>query len=287
MFPLSLDPATDGDAATIVTFHAQLPALGVRRFTISAAAAAAAGRAQTPSDLLAPVPAAPRPASQIVLENSELKLVFDPSGELSAVTCKSESPPLELAVTLAPRWYKPSTVGDDGAYDFHSDARDPAAKRFPGDDGSGTPTVTRGAVYDEVTRAVDRASNVHITTRLHHDSAGPGAGPGGAVEVFMTVGPIGIWPSAVPGRGNATGREVVLQLNTSIPTGGRFLTDSSGMELVERKLGNGTFDNDALNASQPGDNWYPTTVRDPWPHLRHCRCSQVFPRANQARFLSL
>ena len=55
--------------------------------------------------------------------------------------------------------------------------------------------------------------------------------------MFVQIGPVSI--------ADKLSKDVILQLNTSIDSGGEFYTDGSGMELMKRKLGTGTVGVDA------------------------------------------
>ena len=260
--------------ATTVSFRADgVPALGSRVYRVTLAHAGVAGAvavADRGGGVGKPQRAATATAGVqtgigMELENSYLRLDFDASGRLKKVTNKDRAPPLVLNVSLGFRWYWASTANDDGAYDFHVDAGHPGARAFPGDvPTAGAATLRSGPVYDEVVLLVDTGSNIELITRLYHD---PRPGNGGAsnnisphFEVFATVGPVDLLAGA--GAMNGTGKDIVLQINTSIVSAGRFYTDSSGMELMARRRGQGTFNNsiDPAKPMLPGDNFYPTTA---------------------------
>ena len=257
------------DGTATVSFRAvDVPALGSRTYRVKLSRATAATARTGDGDQLqrlatstAEVPGA------MALENAHLRLDFDPHGRLVRVTNKDHLPPLVLAVSLGMRWYWASTAKDDGAYDFHTDAAHPGAHSFPGDvPGAGAARFASGPVYDEIGLTVDKDSNIELVTRLYHDNAthhtrrGTSNASGSPhFEVFATIGPVSLVAGAGPGSTTATGKDIILQINTSIASAGRFYTDSSGMELMPRQRGRGTFNN-SIDPTRPGDNYYPATA---------------------------
>jgi hypothetical protein len=180
-----------------------------------------------------------RPNLQTTLENGQLELTFDESGQLVFVRNKMSG--ISMSVSLGVRYYTP---GDqmDGTYDFHTN--DGLCRAFPGDTRTARFSVTRGKVFDEVTRHVDTASHVVLQLRLYHNRTD-------GVEIVLKVGSVSVR--------DGDGKDVILQWNTSLETDNVFYSDGSGMELMERRLGTGTFDQ-SIDPTMPGLNYYPTTV---------------------------
>lgn len=153
-----------------------------------------------------------------------------------------------MTTSLGVRYYTPGWVdlhaykSIDGTYDFATN--DGLCRSFPGDTRKSPFTVKRGALYDELTRTVDPDSNIILATRLYHNRTD-------GFEVVLTVGPVD--------NSDMNGKDVILQWNTSITTQGRFYTDGSGLELMERNLGVGTFYQE-IDPTRPGLNYYPTTI---------------------------
>jgi len=201
-----------------------LPALGMRSYIVIEKA--------TMRQITAHVP-----MRDFVLENENVALNFDATGQLLSYTNKKSG--VVSKMTLDILYYRSAADGNDGAYDFRANPEDPFA--FPGK-GKLPAVVYNGAVFSEVRVTVDTASNIQYIARLYTGES--------HLEVITRVGPVDI--------SDKQGKNVILRLSSDLASNGKFSVDSNGLEMTEHTRGLWRFGQ--RPGSQPGKNYYPCTL---------------------------
>ena len=246
-----------------LSFQASLRPLGLHRVRIAPTPSSGSGCVRSTVK--------PLPPSGAVLDNGFLSLAFDSSGTLHRLGRSGaharDGAALTVAATAHVLAYS-SRDKSENAWDFSTDgapfsaarpfgrtADAPSASSAPSAPTTTAPlaTVLTGPVLSEVSVSLDPAQGVTMVTRL----VGGGSSRVEAehfARLDVASGPFSL----------AAGKSVdaVLRLETNISSGGRWLTDSNGLDFLERMVDSRPwFPERWIDTTEPvASNFYPFTL---------------------------